>query len=121
MVTTSEFILNFVLNSCWQIAALASVAALAAWLLRNGPARYRHALWVFTLAACLIVPLLTTSRFVPTWISSFQVLAPRTVAVAPGPFSNSSSQPDVTPDHIGSRHWFSLSSMHFSSPRAPSG
>ena len=109
MVTTSEFILNFVLNSCWQIAALASVAALAAWLLRNGPARYRHALWVFTLAACLIVPLLTTSRVVPTWISSFQVVAPRTVAVAPGGSNNSSPQPDAIPDHIGSRRTATIS------------
>jgi hypothetical protein len=55
MLRTSEFILNFVLNSCWQIAALVAVAALASWLLRNGPARYRHVLWVVALAASLIV------------------------------------------------------------------
>lgn len=110
MVTISEFILNFVLNSCWQIAALVSVATVAAWLLRNGPARYRHALWVFTLAACLIVPLLTTSRVVPTWISSFQVVAPRTVAVAPGGSNNSSPQPDAIPDHIGSRRTTTITS-----------
>lgn len=110
MVTISEFILNFVLNSCWQIAALVSVATVAAWLLRNGPARYRHALWVFTLAACLIVPLLTTSRVVPTWISSFQVVAPRTVTVAPGGSNNSSPQPDAIPDHIGSRRTTTITS-----------
>src|ERR1044072_5234962 len=102
MLKTSEFILNFVLNSCWQIVAIATVAALASRLLKNGPARYRHALWVFALAASLIVPLLTTTRLVPTWISTFQVVAPRPVpsVVAPG---NNDAQPDVTPDHIGTR------------------
>ncbi|HEU4836630.1 MAG TPA: M56 family metallopeptidase [Pyrinomonadaceae bacterium] len=102
MLRTSEFILNFVLNSCWQIAAIASVATFASWLLRNGPARYRHALWVFALAASLVVPLLTASRYVPSWISSAQ---PRTEpgAVAPGRSSNSGPQLDLTVDHIGSR------------------
>ena len=49
MLRTSEFILNFVLNSCWQIAAIFALAALASLLLKNGPARYRHALWVVAL------------------------------------------------------------------------
>lgn len=66
---TSEFILNFVLNSCWQIGAIFVVATLAAWLLRNGPARSRYTLWVVALAACLIVPLVTAMRFVPKSIS----------------------------------------------------
>src|SRR6185503_5543567 len=91
--------------SCWQIAAIVAVAALAARLLKNGPARYRHALWVFALTACLIVPLLTTTRLVPAWLSNFQAVAPRTVpsAVAPAQSNNGNLQPDVTPDHTGSR------------------
>ena len=44
MLRTSEFILNFVLNSCWQIAVIVALAALASRLLKNGPARYRHTL-----------------------------------------------------------------------------
>jgi len=76
MLRTSEFVLNFILNSCWQIAVIFAVAAIGAWLLRNGPARYRHALWIVTLTACLVVPLLTATRFVPAWVSSFQVVAP---------------------------------------------
>ena len=71
MLRISEFILNFVLNSAWQVTAIFLVAAGAAWLLRNGPARYRHTLWVITLFAALVVPLLTTTRVVPEWISSF--------------------------------------------------
>lgn len=59
----SEFILNFVLNSAWQVVAIFVVATLVSWLLRNGPARYRHALWVVAMVASLVVPLLTLSSF----------------------------------------------------------
>ena len=100
MLRTSEFILNFVLNSCWQIAAIVAVAALASWLLRNGPARYRHALWIVALVTSLIIPLLTTTRIVPTWIASAQT---EPSAVAPGEVNNSGSQDDLTVDHIGAR------------------
>ena len=57
MLRTSEFILNFILNSCWQIAVIFAIAALGAWLLKNGPARYRHAVWIAALTAGLVVPL----------------------------------------------------------------
>ncbi len=73
MLRTSEFILNFVLNSCWQIAAIFAIAALASRLLRNGPARYRHTIWVFALVVSLVVPLLTATRYVPAWISSVRI------------------------------------------------
>jgi HEAT repeat protein/beta-lactamase regulating signal transducer with metallopeptidase domain len=97
MLRTSEFILNFVLNSVWQIAAIVAVAALASWLLRNGPARYRHALWVFALVASLIVPVLTATHLVPSW--------PQTEpgAVAPGQVNNSGPHEDLNVDHIGTR------------------
>ena len=68
MYGISEHILNFVLNACWQIAAIFAVAAVGAWLLKNGPARYRHTLWIAALAASLIVPVLTATRFVPEWV-----------------------------------------------------
>ncbi len=102
MLRTSEFILNFVVNSCWQIAAIAAVTFLASSLLRNGPARYRHVLWIVALVASLIIPLLTVTRFVPSWPSS---ASPRTEpsAVAPGQLNNSSPQQDSNVDHIGSR------------------
>jgi HEAT repeat protein/beta-lactamase regulating signal transducer with metallopeptidase domain len=73
MLRISEFILNFVLNSAWQVTAIFVIAAFASWLLRNGAARYRHTLWVIALFAALVVPLLTATRVVPEWLSSFQV------------------------------------------------
>ncbi len=75
MLRTSEFILNFVLNSAWQIAVIFALAAPAARLLRNGPARYRYTLWMVALSVSLIVPLLTITRFVPDWISESQPFA----------------------------------------------
>src|SRR5215216_620220 len=99
MLRTSEFILNFILNSCWQIAVVFAIAAVGAWLLKNGPARYRHALWIVALAACLVVPLLTATRFVPAWISSFQVVAPSTPVMNAVTAVDSE---DLNVDHIGS-------------------
>lgn len=58
----SEFVLNYVINASWQIAVIASVAALGSLLLKNGPARYRHVLWLAALALCVVVPLLTVSH-----------------------------------------------------------
>lgn len=66
----SEFVLKFVLNAAWQILAISVVASLVSWLLRNGPARYLHTLWVVAMLACLFVPLAT--------ISNFQIVAPST-------------------------------------------
>ena len=102
MLRTSEFILNVVLNSCWQIAAIASVTALASWLLRNGPARYRHTLWLLALVASLVVPLLTATRYIPAWISSIE---PKSVpsAVAPGRSNNPSPEVDSRVDHLTRR------------------
>jgi HEAT repeat protein/beta-lactamase regulating signal transducer with metallopeptidase domain len=97
MLRTSEFILNFVVNSCWQIAAIAAVTFLASWLLRNGPARYRHVLWIVALSFSLMMPLLTATRIVPTWNST------EPSAVAPGQLNDSSPQEDSNVDHIGSR------------------
>src|SRR5688572_24728987 len=77
MHAASELIFNFVLNASWQIAVIFAVAALASWLLKNGPARYRHTLWIVALTACLVVPLLTAMRFGPPGVS--RVLAPKPI------------------------------------------
>ena len=99
MLRISEFILNFVLNSVWQVAAIFVIAALASWLLRNGPARYRHTLWVIALVACLLVPLLTTTRVVPEWITSNTL---KLESVAPV-VTQTSSEPGLTLDHTRSQ------------------
>jgi len=72
----SEFIVNYVLNSAWQIVVIFVVALLASWLLRNGPARYRHCLWILVLMVSLIVPSLTATRFVPGFVSGFEAIVP---------------------------------------------
>lgn len=108
MLRISEFILNFVLNSAWQVAAIFAVATLASWLLRNGPARYRNTLWVITLIACLVVPLLTTTRVVPEWISSFQVVSSSSHSaklenVGPSLVSATGSENDLTVNRTNSQ------------------
>jgi beta-lactamase regulating signal transducer with metallopeptidase domain len=62
MISVSDFVVNYIVNATWQIMAIALVAAAGAFLLRNAPARYRHVLWLATLTACLIVPLLMATR-----------------------------------------------------------
>ena len=65
MLSASEWVsglvLNYVVNATWQIAAIALVASLGSLLLRNGPARYRHLLWLTALALCVVVPVVTTA------------------------------------------------------------
>jgi beta-lactamase regulating signal transducer with metallopeptidase domain len=101
MQRTSEFILNFILNSCWQMAAIAAVAAIGSALLKNAPARYRHTLWLFTLAACLVVPLLTATRFVPARVLSLQTVAPE-IPKQVLPASHSSAT-DLPVNHLVTR------------------
>ena len=104
MQRTSEFILNFVLNSAWQIPAIFAVTTLVSWLLKNGPARYRHTLWIVALAASLFVPLLTATRFIPAWVSSFHVatpLAPQPKPVTSVTTTHNESAPTV--DRVGNQ------------------
>jgi beta-lactamase regulating signal transducer with metallopeptidase domain len=52
----NEFALTFLLNATWQITVVALVAAACARLLRDAPARYRHALWVAVLVLGIALP-----------------------------------------------------------------
>jgi beta-lactamase regulating signal transducer with metallopeptidase domain/uncharacterized membrane protein YkoI len=63
MERISQLILTFLLNAGWQIALLAAVAALCAWLLRDTAARYRHWLWVTALALAYGLPVLAGLHF----------------------------------------------------------
>ena len=103
MLRTSEFILNFVLNSAWQITAIFAVAVLASWLLKNGPARYRHTLWIVTLVVSLAVPLLTATRVVPDWISNFHSVTVSQAALDNPTFSETNSQSDPLVDRTSRR------------------
>ena len=116
MQAISALILNFVLNGAWQIVAIFAVAAFAAWLLKNGPARYRHTLWIVALVACLVAPLLTATRFVPAWasgvqLSSVQLATPTTPStIAPARDSAGPTVNDnVNVDHLVTRRTKSIS------------
>ncbi|HKR13608.1 MAG TPA: M56 family metallopeptidase [Pyrinomonadaceae bacterium] len=64
MRISSQLLLNFLLNAVWQIALIASLASLGAWLLRSASSRYRHWLWVSALCLAFFVPAVTSVRTV---------------------------------------------------------
>jgi len=57
--------LTFLVNALWQVPLVTVVAALAAWLLRHGPAGHRHAVWVAALAAATLAPLASVRTGAP--------------------------------------------------------
>ena len=72
MKTSSQLLLTFLLNAVWQVALIAALASLGAWLLRKSSVRYQHWLWVGALVLSLLVPVVTAVRSMP-------VSAPSTV------------------------------------------
>ena len=82
MRISSQMLLNFLLNAVWQIALIAALASLGAWLLRSSSARYRHWLWVSALCLAFLVPAATSIRSV---IEATTTTAPLTTNI---PFQN---------------------------------
>ena len=62
MRISSQFLLSFLLNAFWQVALLAALASVSAWLLRDSSARYRHLIWVAALILSLALPVITYSK-----------------------------------------------------------
>ncbi|HEX5835349.1 MAG TPA: M56 family metallopeptidase [Pyrinomonadaceae bacterium] len=62
MKTSSQLLLTLLLNAVWQIALIAALASLGAWLLRRSAMRYQHWLWVAALGLSLLVPAVTAVR-----------------------------------------------------------
>src|SRR4030095_13820265 len=93
MRTSSEFLLTFLLNACWQIPLIAAAASLGSWILKRSPARYRHRLWVSALLLSLVIPLAATSR----WYIEATDMQQTTVVSAELPFSSSLGLSQVTP------------------------
>ena len=89
METLSSYLLTFLLNALWQIPLIACVAALAAWLLRHGPANHRHAVWVLALIASAALPIVSTCTVTSqrTTTLAFTVPAP-TQQGEPAPSQN---------------------------------
>ena len=65
---SSQLLLTFLINACWQIALVAAFASFSTWLLRNSAARYRHWVWVTALFLSLGIPLTTS---IQTFTGSF--------------------------------------------------
>ncbi len=63
METLSRLVVAFLLNSLWQVTLLAGIATFCALLMRNTPARYRHALWVMALGVAVLLPLSSPRQF----------------------------------------------------------
>jgi len=101
---------EFILNSCWQIAVIMAIAGLGSWLLKNGPARYQHALWVVALTTSLIVPLLTSTHFLSLWVSSLDITTASTrpaAVVGPkevAPVARKSDAEDLAVDRLKRRY-----------------
>jgi beta-lactamase regulating signal transducer with metallopeptidase domain len=88
MRTSSQLLLNFLLNAAWQIALIAALASAGAWLLRSSAARYRHWLWVVAFCLAFLVPAATSIR------AYFEIAAPATV-IEPIPISESVVQTQI--------------------------
>src|SRR5688572_32962930 len=61
----NEFILNFLVNSAWQIPAICALAALGSYLLKNCSAQYRYTVWIAALFFCLVAPVITATQPAP--------------------------------------------------------
>src|SRR5689334_20215746 len=66
MGSANEFVLNFLVNSTWQIAVITALAGLGAYRLRDSSAHYRHVVWITALVFCLIAPALTSIDVLPS-------------------------------------------------------
>jgi beta-lactamase regulating signal transducer with metallopeptidase domain len=71
-------LLTFLFNSVWQVPLVATVAALACWLMRSSPARNRHTVWVAALIMGILLPLASTR-------DKEQPSTPRSAVPAPSP------------------------------------
>jgi len=60
MRVSSQLLLTFLLNACWQIVFLAAAVALGARVLRESTMRFQHLLWVSALLLVFCLPLVTT-------------------------------------------------------------
>ena len=86
MRTISQLLLTFLLNSLWQIALIAGLAALGSWLLRDSVARYRHWLWVSALCLAFAVPAITSLRTLGDTVSAPNLYA-GPIVEEPQPFT----------------------------------
>ncbi|MBL8232785.1 MAG: hypothetical protein JNL98_30075, partial [Bryobacterales bacterium] len=89
METISHSLLTFLLNASWQIPLITAAAALGVYLMRQGPAAYRHAVWFSALVAAFVLPLASvrTAQSDPGMKVRvrYEVPAPATANAVPAP------------------------------------
>jgi beta-lactamase regulating signal transducer with metallopeptidase domain len=106
MKTSSQILLTFLLNACWQIAFVAALASVSSWLFRNSAARYRHWIWVAALLLSVGIPLTTSTRVLREELSSNRPQAQITERVAIDPmvqtFARNSQSAQRTGSTLGS-------------------
>jgi len=103
MRTSSEFLLTFLLNACWQILLIASVASLGSWFLRHSSARYRHWLWVSALLLSFLIPVTASTRF---WFDGFATTdQSNTVAIDTETLLESRAPSSSASSELSSRAW----------------
>jgi len=95
MKISSQLLLTFLLNSIWQIALIACLAALGSWLLRKSFARYRHLVWVSALCLALAVPILTSLRTLEDTVTPARTIPQ--VSFVPGPPFSAPITEDLSP------------------------
>ena len=92
MKLSSQLLLTFLLNACWQVALIAAMASFGSWLLRNSSVRYRHCVWATALCLAFFVPAFTSWRMMldstPQTVSAVtfasESAAPLSQETAPG-------------------------------------
>src|SRR5690349_23046591 len=62
MKPSSQLLLTFLLNACWQVALITAFASAGSWLLRNSSVRYRHCVWATALCFAFFVSAFTSWR-----------------------------------------------------------
>jgi len=98
MKTSSQILLTFLLNACWQVALVAALASLSAWLFRNSAARYRHWIWVAALLLSVGIPLTTSTRIFRQGLTSISPTQSQiTERVRTEPFARNPQPADLEP------------------------
>jgi beta-lactamase regulating signal transducer with metallopeptidase domain len=101
MKTILQLLLTFLLNAAWQVAVITACAALGDRLLRGTGARYQHALWVSALLLSILVPVLSSSRFIkPPVIAKPAVVESRSEPVVVSTIISGDVEPLPAPEKI---------------------
>jgi beta-lactamase regulating signal transducer with metallopeptidase domain len=95
--TISRTLLTFLLNALWQVPLAWAVAALACRLVPNGPARHRHAIWVASLGAALLLPALSVRLPNRSTLELSAPAAPFAATTAPAADIHATPSPQAAP------------------------